>query len=288
MKTTIRPLTKPRSRGANRLAIGIIALGSGLGLLLTPLGAGGQAADQSSVVASQITIVQTPTDPQPEIDCVPAALAVLNGALVPQPFGDSTIFKLTIHATTPLCEPLSVKAVVYAMPGNLSAPWPQTLKEVKTFSISQQGDTVVTFAKGCDPVQFDVITGDTPPVINSGLEHGPLLFPGNLETAYQHPGNTTPDCVGDATTSTSTPGVTSTTTTTAVVKATTTIKDPSTTAKVLSVTTIPSNSNTGTSSGTSASGLAVTGATSRPFALIGGGLVLIGLAAILASRRRFV
>jgi len=184
-----------------------------------------------------------------------------------------------------LCTPLSAKAVVYQMPGNpFTGPaWPQTLKEVKTFSISQQGDTVISFGKGCDPVQFDILTGDTPQVINTGVDHGPLLFPLNTNTAYQHPGNQTEDCIGKATTTTtSIAPTTAPSTTTANVLAATTVP---TTARVLAATTIPSSSNVSTGN-TSVSGLAVTGATSTPFGLIGSGLVLIGIAALLTSRRR--
>lgn len=284
MKHTTRSTNKRTDRGASRLAIGLVSLGSGLALLMTPLGASGQSTTLSGLASSQITIVQTPTDPAPTVDCVPAALAVINGTLTPQPFGDSTLFKLTIHSSAPLCEPLEAKAVVYSMPGGLPNPWPQTLKEVKPFTITVAGDTVITFAKLCDAVQFDVITGDTPQTINSGLDHGPLLFPGNLETAYQHPGNFTEDCVGQSTTAAPTTTVVNATTTTAVVQGSTTIKDPATTTTVrpavLGISSTPSSTQSGSS-------LAATGTTSRPFALIGGGLVLIGLASLLAGRRRF-
>ncbi|MFN8053466.1 MAG: hypothetical protein U0Q22_18640 [Acidimicrobiales bacterium] len=280
MKNTAVTTTKRTERGASKLAIGLVSLGSGLALLMTPLGASGQAKSIADLASSQITIVQTATDPAPNVDCVPAALAIINGTVTPQPFGNSSIFRVSIHSTAPLCEPLQAKAVVYSMPGGLAQPWPQTLKEVKTFSISVAGDTVITFAKGCDPVQFDVIAGDAPQVINTGFDAG-LLFPGNLETAFQDPGKSGEQCVDNS--STSAPTTTApVTTTTAVVLSSTTIKTGTTTTTVkpavLSATTTPSS--------TAAAGLAATGTTSRPFALIGGGLVLIGLASVLASRRR--
>lgn len=268
--TTPSP-TNRRSFGTNRLAVGVASVAGGLALLLTPLGASGQAVAND---VSAITITQTPSGVTGE--CVPASLAVLNGTLVATPFSDAGVFTLTVRATAPLCEQIDAKAVVYAMPAE--GEWPQTLKEVKTFSIKDAGDTVITFAKACDRVQYDVITGDSPAVINTGFDQT-LLFPGNLETAFQHVGNG-PDCAA-ATTTTAAPTTTAavTTTTGAVRSETTFAPTPTTiTPAVFSATTTPS--------GSSPTGLAATGNTSGPFALMGGGLVFIGLAFMLASRRR--
>ena len=61
----------------------------------------------------------------------------------------------------------------------------------------------------------------------------------------------------------------------------TTVAAPATTLPlaVLAATTVPARSSAN-------AGLAVTGATSGPFALMGGGLLLIGAALLLASRRQ--
>jgi hypothetical protein len=261
-----------RAFGISRLAIGVASVAGGLTLLLTPLGASGQEVTASDV-PSVITVTQTPSGVTG--DCVDPAAAILNGTLVAYPLSDANVFQLTVHASAPLCAPITAKAVVYAMPA--TGEWPQTLVEAKDITILDAGDTVITFAKGCDRVQYDVITGAAPAIINTGFDQS-LLFPGNLDTAFQHVGNG-PGCVENAT---STAPSTTAPPTTAVVLGTTTIKDPTTTipAAVLAATTVPGSSNT------AADGLAVTGTTSGPFALMGGGLVFIGLAFMLASRRR--
>lgn len=271
MKMNSSTRSNRRPAGSSRLAIGVASVAAGLALMLTPLGAGGQVVANESNV---ITVTQTPSGGG---DCVDFAAGILNGKVTVQPLSDASVFKLSIHLQVPLCTPVTAKAVVYAMPA--AGEWPQTLAEVKTFTLSEAGDTVVSFAKGCDRVQYDVVTGDTPAVINTGFDQS-LLFPGNLETAFQHVGNG-PNCLAASTTAAPTTTTTTApaTTTTAVVRAATTIATPTTQVKplVLSETTTPSASNTG---------LAVTGSTSGPFALMGGGLVFIGLAFMLASRRR--
>lgn len=268
MKTTIR---------TSRLAVGTASLGCGLAMLLAPTGASGQ----SVVASSHVTITQTPAETQPE-DCVLTSTAVANDTVkLVSSLNTDTTFEIVVYSSARLCDPLPVKAVVYKMPGNPNAgpAWPQTLQEVKEFSIQDNGETRITFKKDCDPVQYDLITGVTPETIQSGTDHGPLLFPFDPRAAYQHPGLRTEACVGPSSTSATTTS-TSTTSTTVAVKGSTTLAP---TTKVLAATTIPSSSNR---AGVSDTGLAVTGTTSRPLALIGSGLVLIGVAALLGTRRR--
>lgn len=265
-------------RTGRRLAAGLALIAGGTAMLLSPLGAPSAGAADSG---PYITITQTPNGNV--ADCVEPAAAMLSGLLKPYPQSDADTFKLTINLQAPLCTPLSGKAVVYKMPADGSL-WPQKLAEVKDFTISQPGDTVITFAKMCDAVQYDVISGNAPDILNTGFDQQ-LFFPGNLETAYQFPGSTTGECLDAASTTSATSTTTTTaavTTTTGNVLGTTTIAGPTTTkgnVEVLAVTTVP-RSNAGAA-------LAATGSTSRPFALIGGGLVLVGAAVTLAARRRY-
>ena len=273
MKNNHPSTSNRRAFGASRLAVGVSAVAAGLALLLTPLGASGQVTADA---ASAITVTQTPSGNTSE--CVQPDVAIQQGVVTVQPFSDASVFRLTINTSVPLCAPLTSVATVYAMPAN-GDQWPQQLVETKAISITEAGTTVVTFAKGCDRVQYDLVTGATPAVLNSGLDHT-LLFPANLETAFQHVGNG-PDCVSPSTTSapTTTAAVTSTTGNVQVLPSST-IAGSTTTIRpaVLDATTVP---------GTSAAGLAATGTTtSGPIALMGGGLVFIGLAVMLASRRR--
>lgn len=273
MKKNRIPTTSRRSFGASRLAVGVSAVAAGLALMLTPLGASGQVTADAE---SAITVVQTPSGGG---DCVDPTLALTNGTLSVYPYSDTSVFRLSVHASAPLCSPLTAKATVYAMPAN-GDQWPQTLVESKTITIQEAGDTVITFAKACDRVQYDLVSGDVPAVLNTGFDHT-LLFLGNLETAFQHVGNG-PDCQQASTTAapTTTAAVT---TTTAAVLGSTTVAGPTTTIRssVLAATTVPSGSSPNNA------GLAVTGTTtSGPIALMGGGLVFMGVAFMLASRRR--
>jgi len=93
-----------------------------------------------------------------------------------------TAFILTITASPSLCETVNPIAAIYAMPEgatNILNAWPQKLAARTPFTITGPGVTTVTFHKGCLPAQFDVLTGETPPVINfwGGPFHGPMLFP---------------------------------------------------------------------------------------------------------------
>lgn len=272
---------KHRIRRTRRLAVGVACLGSGAALMLTPMAASGAPSILDG--APQINITQTPVDPQP-VDCVAPELAVLNPSVLTNfVSADSAEFRVTIRAFQPLCAPLTATAAVYSMPGGLAQPWPQTLKDSTTFTIREAGDTVVTFLKDCDPVQFDVLAGAfAPPRLDTGFDHQ-LLFLADLNTSYQHPGISSDECVESTTTVAPTTTAEVVTTTTAAVQGTTTIAEPAPTS-VLGNTTIPSSSNTGTSP----SALAATGSTTTPLALIGGGLVLIGVASLVASRPRYL
>jgi LPXTG-motif cell wall-anchored protein len=133
--------------------------------------------------AKNITVEQTP-DPE-QGPCV-----VRNPPLVDplSNFVRSTPeeFRLRIIVSEPLCEPIEATAVIYAMPGN-GESWPQRFVEKLDFTLQEAGETVVTFTKTCDPVQFDVITGATPEVIDPlGEWHGPLLFGLDTSTSFQH------------------------------------------------------------------------------------------------------
>lgn len=276
MKTTTPTTKSRRAIGVSRLAIGVAGVASGLALLLTPLGASGQVnADVPAPAASVITVTQTPSGILGE--CVKDDAAL--GTLQVYPYSTMDFFQLTVIATAPLCNPIQAKAAVYAMPAE--GQWPQTFVETKAVTIQEAGTTVITFAKGCDRVQYDLVTGATPQQINTGFDHT-LLFPGNLGTAFQHVGNG-PNCVLGSTTiaPTTTAAVTTTTGNVSKVLTETTLA-PTTTipSAVLAATTVPN-------SGTANTALAVTGTTtSGPVALIGGGLVFIGLAFMMASRRR--
>jgi len=98
-------------------------------------------------------------------------------------------FRVRITLTRRLCTPVGATAVVYAMP-SYSTAWPQTLVERTSITLQEPGTYVVSFTKGCNPQQFDLLAGTsaliTPPVISpTGPWHGPLLFPFDLSTSLQ-------------------------------------------------------------------------------------------------------
>ena len=138
-------------------------------------------------------------------------------------------FTVTITANAPLCNPVFAKAVVYSMPGD-GVAWPQQLAAVKPFTIDKAGVYTVTFTKGCDPAQFDIVTGVTPGTITpGGAAHGPLLFP-DTDTALQWWGKQCPTPTTTGTSSTTTTSTTTvTTTTTPVTTSTTTVPVTTTT-----------------------------------------------------------
>jgi hypothetical protein len=172
----------------------------------------------------------------------------------------SDSFSVSIYASAPICD--AVTAVIYSMPVDDRWPWPQRKVESKTFSI-QPGVTTVVFARGCEPVQFDVVTGDTPSSIDpvTGPMHGPLLFwfpwtgfqdaagPCDPASSTTSSTSTSTSSTSTSSTSTSTSSTSSTTstalspTTTAVVPAvTTTVPIAPTEVTVATATSVPSSS----------------------------------------------
>jgi LPXTG-motif cell wall-anchored protein len=254
--------TSPVRWGAGRAILAAALVLAGVAVMFSPAGA-------AEGDASAITITQTPSG--------------AGGPCVPPPLGltyttDNTaeVFTLRITAASPPCSPIEAKAVVYAMPGN-GEQWPQTLSEVVPFTISEAGVTEVVFAKGCNPVQFDVLTGETPEQISPlGAWHGPLLFPFDTATSLQWFGD--PACNPTTTTASTT------TTSTPEVNGSTTIPGSSTTQpEVAGVTTVPA---AGAAAEVKPAQLALTGTTSRWGALLGSWLIAAGAVLLVVSRRR--
>lgn len=151
-----------RSRVAATAAVAVVALAS---LALSGVASG--ADDEGSM----ISVSFEPAQSQGE-GCASAADA-LSFKKVTTP--ESYSFVVTV--STDLCTSINAKAAAYAMPNNRSWPWPQTLVETDEVPLGPAGVTTVTFAKGCDPIQFDLVTGATPASIDPfGAHHGPLLF----------------------------------------------------------------------------------------------------------------
>lgn len=179
------------------MGVALLALVA-LGALASP----SQAQTELPDGPGSISITQTPSGGGGV--CLPPALALRQSVR-----NTPTTFTLTIRVVAPLCARVNAVAAIYRMPGR-GVAWPQTLVTTLPFTLREPGVTVVTFTKGCDPVQFDVITGATPQTISpTGPFHGPLLFPFDLSTSLQWWG-----CVPPSTTTTST--TTSTTTTTTI------------------------------------------------------------------------
>ena len=187
----------------------IVPLGAAVLLLIGP----SASADNSRIGIEQVE------DGVPSVICLPPALSLLQSV-----HNTSETFQLEVAVREDLCDPITATAVVYQMPGDGSS-WPQTLVEQKSFQIKNKGTIKIAFSKGgCDPVQFDVITGYAPENIGLGIEmHGPLLFPVDTGTSLQYnprcePVTTTSTTIGTATSTTSLPleVTTSTTTTTEV------------------------------------------------------------------------
>ena len=245
------------------------------------------AEGTADAVSSQITITQTPK--VVETACLPGSLALLAN-----PVSTATSFTLKVDAWTKPCEPIAAAAVVYAMPADGSL-WPQTLVERKEFTISEAGTTEIGFSKGCSPVQFDVITGESPAQISPlGALHGPMLFPFDPSTAQQYAGScatstTAPTTLAPTTLAPTTlaPATTATPTTAAVLVTNTTpssvagatsIAAPTTAAPVVLGTTQLRGS------GSTPGGLAVTGATSSGLGIFGASLALVGLGLTMLGR----
>lgn len=165
--------------GARRQTLAVV---SALVVVLLTAGgfvAGGAGAQDSAPSGSNIQITQTTTPSSGP--CLPPALALRSSTR-----SDESTFRLTVTVTAPLCNRVNAVAAIYSMPGN-GVAWPQTLVETAPFVLRDPGVTEIVFTKTCDPVQFDVITGATPPTIAPwGPWHGPLLFPFDTSTSLQH------------------------------------------------------------------------------------------------------
>ena len=282
---------RPDRRALNPTRLGPLALAVGLMVLVTPQVAfaqPAQAADPSSPVVSFVAQPST------------APCAVFPAGVIRNVGSTATTFTVTIVVPRNLCTPVGATAAVYAMP-SATVAWPQTLVSRTPFTMQQSGTYTVTFSKGCDPQQFDLIAGTsnsvTPPTIApTGPWHGPLLFPFDTTTALQWPGNCTPTTTTTSTTSTTSTSTTSTTTssttsttvpTSTTTPSSTTTPGPTTTvpADVAGETTVPTTVPV-TVAGIQQSGstLAFTGVGPLP-TLVGAGLIGLGLLLMMFGRR---
>lgn len=170
-------LTPRRGPRALALALAVLAAAA---LLALPATAGAQDLDQPSSVEVEFT-------PSGETGPCRDPFFALSNTVADTP--ETFVLRVTVAA--PLCYPLEAAAAIYEMPGDGEA-WPQTLAERLDFTLSEPGVLVVTFTKGCGAAQFDVLTGETPETISPlGPWHGPLLFPFDTGTTLQYEG---PDC----------------------------------------------------------------------------------------------
>ena len=204
----------------------------------------------------------------------------------------SDSFSVSIYASAPICD--AVTAVIYSMPVDDRWPWPQRKVESKTFSI-QPGVTTVVFARGCEPVQFDVVTGDTPSSIDpvTGPMHGPLLFwfpwtgfqdaagpcdPASSTTSTSPAPTTTVGTVVPAVTTTVPIAPTQVTvaTATSVASSSTTDVRPAVLAASTSAVTPSSTASSAAPATGVARGLAVTGGSSGPRLALALGLLVAG------------
>lgn len=201
--------------------------------------------------------------------CVYPAVAVITNAMRYKYATSDKEFSLEITLDRPLCDPLEASAVIYSMPGN-GVAWPQKLKQAKKFTLSDAGTTKITFLKDCDPVQFDVVTGETPEQITP-LTAPMLLFPFDIKTAEQWWGCPVPTTT---TTTTSKPTTTTTVPVTTTVPKTTTTLATATTLKALPLPVVAEQPPA--EIGDSAV-LAYTGGQSFAMALFGAALIAIGL-----------
>lgn len=263
MRNRLRTANATRRAPRTALGLGLMSTVFGLVALAWVPFFGGAAGAQSP---SNISITQTPA--------VSVGPCIGQHGLTHATFSDSSTFRLRVVAPADPCQPIHAKAAIYAMPGK-GAQWPQTLKEVVPFTISEAGVTTITFAKTCTPVQFDVVTGATPPTIIPliGEFHGPLLFPADINTSFQDPGIS---CTATTTTALSGSTTVAPSTTAAVLE--TTAVNPTTTAAVVQ----GSSSDRGPGASGSNAPLAVTGSSSSSTAVVGvmllaGGAILIGL-----------
>lgn len=257
--------------GTSRTMSSVARAALAAGLVLVGLAVTTAPAGAEDGAPSAVTITQTPSGAT--TPCVPPPLG-----LTYTTENTPESFTLRIVAASAPCSPIEAKAVVYAMP-TTGEQWPQTLSEAVPFTISEAGVTEVVFAKGCEPVQFDVLTGATPAVISPlGEWHGPLLFPFDTATSLQWFGD--PSCNPTTTTST-------TTSTPEVIGSTTVpIVSSTTPPEVAAETTVPTNAPAVAGTTQQPAALALTGRTNGWVALAGTSLVLAGAAMLLVSRRR--
>ncbi|UDY37571.1 hypothetical protein [Dermatobacter hominis] len=281
-----------RNAGARVGAVAVVSIG--VALLALALGS-------TAPVGATGTISVDKTAVPYEGDCVPTAM----GRLAWTYDVDSTAdhFRLSIHNPSTLCDAVDATAVIYEMP--VDGSWPQRLAATEGVTIREASTTVITFTKDCQPAQFDVVTGATPDVIDvSGAHHGPLLFPGALDTSEQHhaPGCTTTTTVSptstEAPTSTTAPSSTTTTSSTSSTTSTSIASVAgATTSSTMPAVAGASVEQGATSNGSpevlgatatrsSGSALALTG--SDAAAIGGAGLLLlaVGVAAVALARRR--
>ncbi|MFZ4518317.1 MAG: hypothetical protein ACOYOP_08005 [Microthrixaceae bacterium] len=156
----------------------LLALAVVIPAMAVPAGAQDPTGPETSdiIVTEQVGPTASP--------CLPALFALRNRVI-----DTPSSFTLRIEVTAPLCEPVRAAGVVYVMPGK-GVAWPQRLQERRDLTLQQPGIVEVSFTKGCTPVQFDVITGDSPPTVApTGPWHGPLLFPVDTGTALQYWGD---------------------------------------------------------------------------------------------------
>jgi hypothetical protein len=235
---------------------GTIALAAGVVGGTGAIGAFGplDAPAAGAAAASIISVTQRPST----IDLGPCRPGIT--ALTYETIDRQDSFTLRIVAATEPCSPLAAVAAAYRMPDGFAA-WPQTLAERRDLLIDAAGVTEVRFAKGCVPLQFDVVTGATPDTIAPWAQwHGPLLFPGDVRTARQH--RPSANCGAPTTTTTVAPSTTATPSTTAP----TPTLPTSTTAPVspTTVTIAPSGATTSVPGPSSATPVSVLGASQSP------------------------
>ena len=171
-----------------RLGISWIAAACAVAVLSVAPAASAASGSTAGAADSSPNITVTQNNQPYSWFCLPSFFALTHSVT-----STPTQFVLTINAWVRPCNTVYPHAVIYAMPGN-GVAWPQTLAEKESFIINRKGTTTVVFNKACDPVQFDVVTGATPPTIAPwGPWHGPPLFPfAYNETSQQYfPG---PDC----------------------------------------------------------------------------------------------
>jgi hypothetical protein len=227
-----------------RWGLGVLLALFGAVAMLAPTVAGAAPPDDRD---AGVVVVRTVSADQSG-PCLPPALALRGTPLL-----DADTFALRIDVAAPLCEPVAAAAAVYAMPAD-GTRWPQALVSRTDVRLAEAGRVDVVFPLTCFPAQFDVVVGATPAVIGPvDAVHGPLLFPFDTSTSYQHPGDGDPYCrapvtiPGDGTTTT-VPGGDDTTTT--VVTTTTTTTAPGDDATTTTTTTAPGDDATTTTTTT--------------------------------------